>query len=54
MKLMIINITYFLYSIMSYSFSKKGDLEAYVNVTYNDFATLIKSIWADIVEKELS
>jgi len=53
MKPMII-ILFFLFSIMSYSFSKKGDLEAYVNVTYNDFATLIKSIWADIVEKQFS
>ncbi|ODM89984.1 Mycosubtilin synthase subunit C [Orchesella cincta] len=40
--------------IISYSFARKGDLEAYVNVPYKDFAYMIKSIWQSIVEKQLS
>ncbi|CAL8104235.1 unnamed protein product [Orchesella dallaii] len=40
--------------IISYSFSRKGDLEAYVNVTYRDFANLIKSIWKELLEKQFS
>ncbi|ODM90538.1 Mycosubtilin synthase subunit C [Orchesella cincta] len=40
--------------IISYSFSRKGDLEAYVNVSYNDFANLIKSIWDEILQKKYS
>ncbi|CAL8104517.1 unnamed protein product [Orchesella dallaii] len=40
--------------IVSISFARKGDIEVYINVTYKDFANLLRSIWKELVEKHFS
>jgi len=42
------------FSMISYSFSHKGDLEQYTHATYEDFSRLIKSIWKTLVDKGFS
>ncbi|CAL8104334.1 unnamed protein product [Orchesella dallaii] len=39
---------------ISYSFSKKGDLEAYTKSSYEEFRMMIESIWTELVSKGYS
>ena len=44
----------FLHSIIASSFSRKGDLEQYLHVVYQDFQVMLESLWTQLVEKALS
>ncbi|ODN00557.1 Integrin beta-PS [Orchesella cincta] len=39
---------------IAYSFSKKGDLEAYTKASYDEFKMMIESIWPELVSKGYS